>query len=100
MSVYLFGGDESVIAELSAFGVNYWGYKNSRDFETAADLRGVEILHVNAIDAETYIAALQKIQDSICAQYQTSGAACAEAGTSWLSTHPSFSDRIDTIRNR
>ena len=100
MSVYLFGGDESVIAELSAFGVNYWGYKNSRDFETAADLRGVEILHVNAIDAETYIAALQKIQDSICEQYQTSGAACAEAGTSWLSTHPSFSDRIDTIRNR
>jgi len=100
MSVYLFGGDESVIAELSAFGVNYWGYKNSRDFETAADLRGVEILHVNAIAAETYIAALQKIQDSICEQYQTSGAACAEAGTSWLSTHPSFSDRIDTIRNR
>ena len=100
MSIYLFGGDESIIAELSAFGVNYWGYKNSRDFETKADLQGVEILRVNAIDAEVYVQALEKIHASICAQYQQTGDACAEAGTSWLSTHPSLTDRVSTIRNR
>ena len=100
MTIYLFGGDESIIAELSAFGVNFWGYKNTRDFETQADLHGIDILRVNAIDAETYIAALTKIHDSICAQYQQSGEACAEAGTSWLSTHPGLHDRIDAIRNQ
>ncbi len=101
LSVYMFGGDESLIAELSAFGVNYWGYKNSRDVETMADEHGLDILRVNAIDAEIYIAALERIHAALCAQTQQSGDACADAaGTSWFSTHPGLNDRIDAIRAR
>lgn len=101
MSFYLFGGDESIIAELSAFGVNYWGYKNSRDFETLADEHGLDILHVNAIGPEAFVETLEKIHAHLCAQTKQSGDACIEAaGTSWYSTHPGFTDRIAAIRNR
>ena len=101
MSFYLFGGDESMIAELSAFGVNFWGYKNSRDFETLADEQGLDILRVNAIGPEVYIAALQTIHAHLCQQTEQSGEACIEAAeTSWFSTHPGFTDRIEAIKNR
>ena len=101
LTVYLFGEDESIIAELSAFGVNYWGYKNSRDFETLADEHGLDILRVNAIGPELYVEALEKIHAHLCVQTGQSGDACIEAAeTSWYSTHPGFIDRIDAIRNR
>lgn len=93
----VFGNDGSIIEELAVFGTNFWGFKNSRDYEHAADAFAVEVMRENAIDKSVYAAALLKLHTELCAKQNMSDQDCINEGSHWFSTHPSLLDRIDHI---
>lgn len=98
--IIFLGSDASIVDELATFGVNFWGFKNSRDHEHDADLFAVELLRLNALNPALYGQALTLIQNDACSRENLTGADCAErADTNWFSTHPGLSDRLEHINH-
>lgn len=95
----LFGGNDSVIEELSAVAVNLGSLKNSRGFEKEADLIGMRILENAGLSSNLLKKAIKRIVHHYCEKSQIGNKenCFSESNLGWLSSHPSNSERLEYI---
>ena len=94
----LFGAEEAIIEEILYIAVNLWSLKKSRDFEREADLKAIEILSKAGIAEYSLLKAMKKLSYYSCSKKRGDKPLCLkDAGSGWLSTHPSDSERLDYI---
>ena len=95
----VFGLDEGVLEEIALVGVNLWGLKKSRDFEKESDLIALELLENAGLPKDSFILAIEKLNNHFCQKADAEPYACIEnARSGWLSTHPSTDERLKYLR--
>ncbi len=97
----VFGADESVIEEISTVLIQLWGLQQSRQLEQQADLLALDYLEDAGLNPASMVTAIEKFRRSDCdADHKDPSISdCDDGSWSWLSTHPSVSDRAGYLRD-
>ena len=95
------GGDNGEITSiLVQFITNVNSLRHSRELEKEADLLAVEFLENSGIEPIHLLHAMKNLYQSICGTSPSySESECMEE-TSWFSTHPSGSERLEYLSER